>query len=104
MYEENSSTSKSAEVSDSKRLKKHTKAFIVVIENFMGEITDTPFATFDRALAEEMCLEYAWELMYEQWYLSVHGKTGAPAVSAVYTHNLTDFNAFVREINWYGYE
>lgn len=100
MSEENKSESVNSKSDIARFGKTHKIGYVVSICNYAGDIVDTPFATFDRGLAEEMCLTYAWEEMYKQWYLAVH-KGGKPAVSAIYEYELTDFNVCVKEINWY---
>mgnify|MGYP003310108021 CR=1 FL=1 len=52
--------------------KTYTPAYVVILEDIEGNIQDTPYATFERAAAEEIALEYAYELMWEDWYYKTH--------------------------------
>lgn len=81
-----------------------TVSYVIVIQDSEGHIRDTPFASFDRGLAEEVALEYAWELMWEHWYWLCHGPCEFVGgwVSLVYENKLTDYHVIVREIPWYG--
>lgn len=88
-YENKSGTKSKTEKDYSKRPNKTCKTgYVVVIYDDEGHIQDTPFASFDRGLAEEVALEYAWELMWMSWYWSYESK-------------LTDFYIYVKEIPWY---
>ena len=86
------------------RLDKSYKiGYVVVIEDGEGHIQDTPFASFDRGLAEETALEYAWELLWENWYWFCHGPCDFLYNSvSIYDNELTDFYVYVKEIKWYG--
>lgn len=79
------------------------KAYVVVIKDEEGRIQDTPFATFDRGLAQEVALSYAWELMWEHWLYHVHQRRVVNGwVSSAYASKLTDYNVDVKEITWHG--
>lgn len=80
------------------------RGYVVVIMDYARNIKDTPFATFDRALAEEIALAYAWEEMWLCWYKRVHFHPASlyGAISSVYQNKLTDFKVEVKEIPWYG--
>lgn len=85
-------------------MKRTRKGYIVVIMDDEGHIVDTPFASFDRGLAEEIALEYAYELMWREWYWNVHSNDSHMTcgwTSAVYRFKLTDYEIFVKEINWH---
>lgn len=77
--------------------------YVVVIMDYARNIKDTPFATFDRALAEEIALAYAWEEMWLCWYKRVHFHPTSlyGAISSVYQNKLTNFKVEVKEIPWY---
>lgn len=77
--------------------------YVVVIEDDEGHICDTPFASFNRGLAEEMALEYAYEQMWREWYYALHGMKNFNHgyVSSIYARKLTDYNVIVKEIKWY---
>ena len=81
-----------------------TVGYVIVTQDSEGHIRATPFASFDRGLADEVALEYAWELMWEQWYWLCHGPYEFVGgwVSLVYENKLTDYHVTVREIPWYG--
>lgn len=104
MSESSKTTSNDAENNYQRHCKTCKKGYVVVIYDDEGHIQDTPFASFDRGLAEEIALEYAWELMWSKWYWLCHGpcefKYGY--VSLLYEPKLTDFYIQVKEIPWYG--
>ena len=103
-----SESSKTASVDAKNNYQRHCKTrkkgYVVVIQDDEGNIQDTPFASFDKGLAEEVALEYAWELMWENWYWVCHGsyKFVGDWVSLVYENKLTDYYVVVKEIPWYG--
>lgn len=103
-----SESSKTASVDAKNNYQRHCKTrkkgYVVVIQDDEGNIQDTPFASFDKGLAEEVALEYAWELMWENWYWVCHGSYEFVGdwVSLVYENKLTDYYVVVKEIPWYG--
>ena len=106
MSESSKTTSVDAENNYQRHCKTCKKGYVVVIEDDQGTIYDTPFASFDRGLAEEIALEYAWELMWEAWYWLCHGpydlaKHGYGPISLLYELKLTNFYIKVKEIPWY---
>lgn len=104
MSESSKTTSIDAENNYQRHCKTRKKGYVVVIQNDKGNIQDTPFASFDKGLAEEVALEYAWELMWENWYWMCHGPCEFVGdwVSLVYENKLTDYHVVVKEIPWYG--
>ena len=104
MSESNKIASNDTENNYQRHRKACKKGYVVVIQDDEGNIQDTPFASFDRGLAEEVALEYAWELMWENWYWMCHGPCEFTSgwVSLVYENKLTDYYIFVKEIPWYG--
>ena len=104
MSESSKTTSIDAENNYQRHCKTRKKGYVVVIQNDKGNIQDTPFASLDKGLAEEVALEYAWELMWENWYWMCHGPCEFVGgwVSLVYENKLTDYHVVVKEIPWYG--
>lgn len=103
MSEPNKIASNDAENNYQRHRKVCKKGYVVVIYDDEGHVQDTPFASFDRGLAEEVALEYAWELMWEFWYwMCQRPNNGYGSISLLYENKLTDFYVYVKEIPWYG--
>lgn len=84
--------------------KEYKTGYVVVIGDDEGHIVDTPFASFDRGLAEEVGLQYAYELMWREWYWNVHSDKSHMTcgwLSAIHRFKLTDYNISVKEIHIY---
>ena len=56
MSESSKTTSIDAENNYQRHCKTYKKGYVVVIQNDKGNIQDTPFASFDKGLAEEVAL------------------------------------------------
>lgn len=101
---ESSKTASNDAKSDNLRPGKICKiGYIVSVYDGLGELIEAPFATFDRGLAEEIALEYAWEYLWRAWFYEVHvwEHCHDGFVSRVYNHKLSDTNVFVKEIKWH---
>lgn len=77
--------------------------YIIVQVNEVGDIVDTLDATYDRAIAEEMVMTFAYEWLWRRWYYVVHGqeKYDYGHISMAYEGKLSDAPIEVREIKWY---
>lgn len=63
------------------------------------------FATFDRALAEEMVMEFAYDWIYTKWYYAVHGEDGLTCgfMSSIYEYDLGYAPIEIKELTMHGY-
>lgn len=104
MSEQNKSASVESEDYLERREKVYKTAYVVSIENGVGELLDTPFATFDKCLAEEMALAFAEEKLYEDWFKMVHANPNCNYgfISMIYEEKLSNVSVFVRELKWRG--
>lgn len=102
MSEQNKNASVESEDYLERREKVYKTAYIVSIYNGIGELLGTPFATFDRCLAEEMALAFAEEKLYEDWFKMVHTNPNCNYgfISMIYEEKLSNVNVFVKELKW----
>jgi hypothetical protein len=102
MSEQSKSASVKSEDYLERREKIYKTAYIVSIYNGIGELLETPFATFDRCLAEEMALAFAEEKLYENWFKMVHANPNCNYgfVSMIYEEKLSNISVFIKELKW----